>query len=312
VAERRVVEWVVRSVDGSDLSDVLSRLGAPETAVADGRVFIDDRRVEALAQQVVAGQVVRVYAARQGAREFRVLGERDGILAVDKGAELPTEPDRTTREQSLQSLVATELGLPATALHAASRLDVGVSGIVLFTRTPEAARRLVELRAAGGSRRRYVAIGAGSLHEPQGTWRVPIVVHRREQAAQTHYQVVASTSVPPAAFGSAGSGTASLLVLAPETGRLHQLRFHCSAAHIALLGDRRYGGPARLRSATGTVRDLRRIALHAFSVDVALPSGTWRVRAAPPTELVALWRELGGADCGWDTVSSAVAEVNTA
>ncbi|GAC1351214.1 MAG: RluA family pseudouridine synthase [Polyangiales bacterium] len=62
-----------------------------------------------------------------------------------------------------------------------------------------------------------------------------------------------------------------LLALAPETGRMHQLRVHCARAGIPLLGDALYGGLRHITTQTGAVRVIERVALHCASVRVDLP-----------------------------------------
>jgi 23S rRNA-/tRNA-specific pseudouridylate synthase len=84
-----------------------------------------------------------------------------------------------------------------------------------------------------------------------------------------------------------------LLALAPKTGRTHQLRVHASAHGLPLLGDRAYGGVARLTSITGSVRELARIALHAAWVELPLDEPR-RIEAPVPQALLEAWRDFSG------------------
>jgi 23S rRNA pseudouridine955/2504/2580 synthase/23S rRNA pseudouridine1911/1915/1917 synthase len=106
----------------------------------------------------------------------------------------------------------------------------------------------------------------------------------------------------------ARAGGASLLALAPITGRTHQLRVHASHAGAPLLGDRVYGGPSRLTlpngPEAGRVIPLARIALHAARVVVPAERGELSAEAPIPEELRALWSALGGDAGAWDTALS--------
>ncbi len=93
---------------------------------------------------------------------------------------------------------------------------------------------------------------------------------------------------------------AALLLLAPDTGRTHQLRVHLAAAGHPILGDSRYGGPARVPVFSGAGRlafvAAPRLALHAARLAIRHPDGerTLRLRAPFPEDLAAFWRSLTG------------------
>ena len=235
--------------------------------------------------------------------ELRILGEYRGLLFVDKPAGLQTEPDVRTKD-TLLSRLATQLGEPAARLHALSRLDTGVSGVVTLGLTADA-RRLVEgWRERGSFTRRYLALASGVLGAmPRaGAWSesngraagsLRAVAGRNAEAAHTDYALVGSSPLRDRAQPS----QVHLLALGPRTGRTHQLRVHCSAHALPLLGDRGYGGASRVTLASGAVQALDRIALHAAWVELPLPQPL-RIEAAPPPFLLGIW-----ADCGGDSAA---------
>jgi 23S rRNA pseudouridine955/2504/2580 synthase/23S rRNA pseudouridine1911/1915/1917 synthase len=116
-------------------------------------------------------------------------------------------------------------------------------------------------------------------------------VHGRDSVpARTRYAVVAVSPEGPA-----------LLAVAPETGRTHQIRVHAAHAGAPLVGDRVYGGPARVTLASGCVVAPRRIALHAARVVVPDSRGRpWVVVSEIPEELLALGLALGLGRAEWD------------
>ena len=85
----------------------------------------------------------------------------------------------------------------------------------------------------------------------------------------------------------------SLVAVAPETGRTHQIRVHLSAAGAPLLGDRAYGGISRLTTKTGKVIAVSRVALHCARVAISLPRCIITATSPVPPELAALAASLG-------------------
>lgn len=237
-----------------------------------------------------------------------VLGELGGFLFVDKPAGLQTEPD-ANHTDTLVSRVASQLGVPVTQIHALSRLDTGVSGVVTLGLTREARRLATELRDKGQFRRRYLALATGQPTDRAGAWLESIgrasgslrrVGGRHPELARTDFALIASS---PIADGG-NPRQLHLLALAPQTGRTHQLRVHAAAHGLPLLGDRAYGGLVRLTSGVGRVSSFERIALHAAWVELPLP-GPRRIAAAIPPELSDIWRAFGGDDAALANVLEA-------
>ena len=236
------------------------------------------------------------------AAELRILGEYRGLLFVDKPAGLQTEPDARTTD-TLLSRLAAQLHQPIERLHALSRLDTGVSGVVTLGLTPEARRLVQGFRDQGRFRRRYLGLATnglgafGSSGTQTGAWCESIgrasgslraVGGRHPESAHTDYAQVASASL-----ARATPSALHLLALSPRTGRTHQLRVHCAAHGLPLLGDRAYGGASRFISDCGAVTALDRIALHAAWVELPL-SAPFRIEAPTPAFLLDLWRAFAG------------------
>lgn len=237
-----------------------------------------------------------------------VLGEYRGLLFVDKPAGLQTEPD-VRHDDTLVTRIARQLALPRERIHALSRLDTGVSGVVTLGLTSEARKLVLDWRRQGLFSRRYVALATGEPTTSAGAWRESIgrgtgnlrrVGGRQPEEAESHYAVIARSSP------SAGATPQALVLLAlsPRTGRTHQLRVHAAAHGLPLLGDRAYGGSARLIAENGSVRAFERIALHAAWVELPLPEPL-RFNAEIPDELAAIWRDFGGDPAGFERARSA-------
>jgi 23S rRNA-/tRNA-specific pseudouridylate synthase len=277
---------------------VLSRAGADGDAVADGRVFIGRRRALSPEEPVAVGDEVHIAPKSQSVSGATLLLDEDGLVAADKPAAVTTIPGHGDGAESLLSMVARTLGVHPRTLHPTSRLDRGVSGVVVFARTTAAADRLAAARARGSYSRRYLAIAASAPSPTSGEWTAAIgagrdprhrgVGGRDPAAARSRYGTVAR------------AGEWALLGLEPVTGRTHQLRVHASHAGAPLLGDRSYGGPTRASLASGRVLAFERIALHAARVRVPRSDGSVVEVSSPvPDALRDWWQLAGGADVAW-------------
>lgn len=261
-------------------------------AVEDGRVFVDGSRVADASVTPRSGSSVEVYAPRTERPALRVIAQHEGLLFVDKPVGVATEPERRGTRTSLVHRIAEELGLPPEEVHALSRLDVGVSGLVLLGLTPEARKRVQMQRERGAVRRLYVAIAAGVPSSEAGLWDEAIgKAGRGPLRAATPGAQTAATAYRVTGAVRAARHSACVLALEPRTGRTHQLRVHAAHHGSPLYGDTTYGGPGRLVAANGSVAALDRVFLHAAWV--SLP-GVGRIECPLPAEFARLWSELGG------------------
>jgi tRNA pseudouridine32 synthase / 23S rRNA pseudouridine746 synthase len=284
--------WVTEARE--PLAELLARHGLFH-ALPAGRVFVDRRRVEQ-PLELAPDSVVEVFAPRPSAA-IQILCDEQGLFAVEKPAALPTEPDKSGSECVLSQL-AESAGIDQRELFAVSRLDVGVSGVLLVATSEPSRQAILHERARGTLGRRYLALACGVPEPRHGEWRdglgrgsrgKRVVDSEHGQVAHTRYRVVA-TAKPVARERS----ETSLLALSPVTGRTHQLRVH-SAAHAApLLGDRRYQGPVRMTAADGRVRAFAQVLLHAASVEWGPKGKRRRVVSEPPAAMVDTWLALEG------------------
>jgi 23S rRNA pseudouridine1911/1915/1917 synthase len=302
------IVWVVGEGDGASVEAIVERAGGDERALAEGRVFIGRRRATA-GDAARVGDEVRIVAAAperassRGAPEVRVLRVEGGLLAVDKPAGIVTIPDTHDASTSLQHVAARLAGLRPDALHATSRLDRQVSGIVIFATTPTAREYLQNARESGRYLRRYVALasaGEGFGRTAAGEWSDPIGRARdpKKRAVGGRDAVPASTRYAIASVLTISR--VALLGVEPVTGRTHQIRVHAAHAGAPLLGDRDYGGPRTLVLPSGKVVDLDRIALHCAHVRV----DGLALESPVPEVLRGWWEAAGGAADAWTTASS--------
>lgn len=280
------VAWIVS--EATTLGALLDERGE-RAALGRGGVFVDGRRVESAATPLERGARIEVYAAREVPASVDVIARADGLVFAYKPVGVASEPERRGNA-SVVTLVAESLKLDVSRVHALTRLDVGVSGVVLLGIDSASRQRVQSLREAGKLERRYVALAHATPNPAAGVWDEAIVkvsggarraVSPRGEPARTGYAVVASAT----------SG-ASLLAFRPVTGRTHQLRVHASFHGAPLLGDATYGAPKRLVLPGGRVVGLTRVYLHAAWIALG---DDLRVEAPFPSEFESTWSALGGA-----------------
>ena len=217
------------------------------------------------------------------------------LLVLNKPSGLPTtSPDG----QNCLASWARAFDRGAARMHASSRLDAEVTGLVTFARTDRAIAALIEARRKGTYMRCYLGI-AGSAPQPErGAWRWEIAKDprnaRRRVAqpegsargvqAESRYRVLCV--LPQAA----------LLGLWPQTGRTHQLRVHAAEAGAALLGDKHYAGATRVVLANGRVLRASRVMLHCARLTLpGIASPEPLVLTAPVADdMRQLFVQLGG------------------
>lgn len=276
---RELRVWQVRRDGPRTLGAVLETLGVEaDPALSEGRVWVGRVRADDPSLTLAIGDRVEVHASRADGERAWIVARAAGFVVAYKPAHLPTEPDRAGH-RSLTRQVAELIAVPG--VHAVSRLDVGVSGLVLLAESRGARQRAAGMREAGSIERRYVAIAECAPPVRKGTITTPV----DGRSAETHFTLVATAG--PHRHPGGGLVSPALLSLDPVTGRKHQLRHHFRP----LLGDRAYGGARRVTRADGGVIDVPRIMLHAARL--VLSGQT--LRAPVASDMVEVWCALGGA-----------------
>jgi 23S rRNA pseudouridine955/2504/2580 synthase len=200
-----------------------------------------------------------------------VIHEDAAVLAFDKPSGLPVQtrnPDDRTLDR-LMAAFAKSNGKRPRLVH---RLDAQTSGVIVAARTQPAAAALSAAFASRDVAKTYLALVTGPAFDvTEGEIDTSLARYRQKpelelmraarpgddaQSALTRWRVLAS------------AGTTHLMQLAPQTGRMHQLRVHLSIIGRPILGDPYYGGQTTLRG-----QPIPRLMLHAWKLDLPHPSG---------------------------------------
>jgi 23S rRNA pseudouridine955/2504/2580 synthase len=225
--------------------------------------------------------------ARPASPTFGVLHEDPDLLAVDKPAGLAAHPGTGITGATLVEMARAHLRVPEDLPPGeyrpspAHRLDRDTSGIILVAKTRKAMVRLGEIFTAGDEvRKTYLALVKGKLPREAGTIDQPLSEHEQTarskaargvnmQEAVTRWKVLSSNK------------DASLLAVTIETGRTHQIRRHLQAIGHPVAGDTRHGDFPFNRVAKARW-GLRRMALHAWRLELPHPTTGARIRLEAP------------------------------
>lgn len=186
-----------------------------------------------------------------------ILYEDDYLLVLHKPPYQLVHPTGRTTSGTLANYLAYYLqkqGIVST-IRPVHRLDRDTSGCVIFAKDSHSQFILEQQLKDRTLKRTYWALVKGTVTPPSATINAPIGPHpnlpnqrsitEKGEPAITHYRTLDSFS------------DSSLLELALDTGRTHQIRVHLAHIGHPIIGDGMYG----VRSSI-----IRRQALHASSV----------------------------------------------
>lgn len=208
----------------------------------------------------------------------RILHLGPEVMVLDKPAGLPV---------SARGGESLEAWLPALRLgkkrdpQPAHRLDQDTAGCLVLGRTAPMLARINGLFADRRVAKTYWAVVRGGPAAEAGVIDAPLL---KVSSAAKGWRMVVDAKGDPArtAWRVLGRGDGiTLLEMAPETGRTHQLRVHCAHLGCPILGDAMYGGGPG--------------SLHLLARAIALPlEPALRVEAPVPAHMRAAVARCGG------------------
>lgn len=284
--ERKVVS-VPEGLAGERVDVAVSRLlGLSRSRVgdllADGLVELDGEvpqkstRVEPgmlLEATIPAPRVATVVA--ETVAGMHIVFQDDDIVVVDKPVGVAAHPSVGWDGPTVVGHLAgagvriSTSGAPERQ-GIVQRLDVGTSGLMTIAKSEHAYTVLKQAFRDRAVDKTYHALVQGHPDPHTGTIDAPIARHPKHdfkftvradgRPSITHYDTLEAHRF------------ASLLTIALETGRTHQIRVHMSALHHPCVGDLQYGADPTLAERVG----LERQWLHAVRLGFDHPrTGEW-------------------------------------
>lgn len=201
--------------------------------------------------------------------DLNIVFEDDSLLVVDKPAGMVVHPGAGNYHGTLvhAALAHTKLANVGAPLRPGivHRLDKGTSGLMVAAKTDQAYMSLVEQIKERQVSRKYLTLVRGAFGEVEGRIEAPI----RRSAKDRKIMTVGASGGREAVTNFHVLETApgySLVEVALETGRTHQIRVHFKYINHPVIGDPVYG-----TAGSGRPVGLTRQFLHAYRLEFYHP-----------------------------------------
>jgi 23S rRNA pseudouridine955/2504/2580 synthase len=210
----------------------------------------------------------------------RILYEDEDLLIINKPSGMSVHVGSTVRMGVIEAM--RHMYPKLVHLELAHRLDSETSGCLILAKKRRVLRELHELMRAGEITKLYWTL-------TQGKWKksellVDLPLHKHYEDGGKHVvKVDQKGKSAMTAFRSLKIfKQAALMEAKLFTGRTHQIRVHAQSQGHPIAGDDRYGD-SEFNKFTRE-RGLKRMFLHARSIDFILPSGTQRITVVAPLD----------------------------
>lgn len=219
--------------------------------------------------------------------KINILYEDTDLIVCIKPAGVPTQ-SREIRTPDMETLLKTHLRKNSDSkqipyLGVIHRLDQPVEGLLVFAKTPAAARNLNTQLTTSGFGKYYRALLSHIPNKAEGTLEHYLVRDGRTNTssvctadtegakkAKLHYKIVHTI------------GEQAVVEIELDTGRHHQIRVQMSAIGCPIVGDTKYGATNTDRPISR--RESRRIELYACRLTFVHPTTKKRMCFELPKE----------------------------
>jgi len=208
--------------------------------------------------------------------ELPVIYENDNVMVVNKPEGVLTHSKGAVNEEAtVASFIKPKLSSEFADNNRGGivhRLDRATSGVLITAKNPETVSYLQKQFSNRKVKKHYTAIVDGELEQAEALIDVPIQRNPKKpqtfrassggKPARTHYKLIKTITKD--------GKTYSLVELAPETGRTHQIRVHMAYLGHPVTGDRVYGAGGQ-----------EHLYLHSTKLEITMPEGQRKVFEAP-------------------------------
>jgi len=257
-----VSHWRVEPAEaGQKLLQFLARRferGLPTSAlqrwIRTGQVRIDGARAKPNTR-LKPGQQIRIpphdvdprHIPAQSASELSVLYEAEDFLLLDKPAGLPTHPG-SGHADSVATRLRARFAACSWLPTPAHRLDRHTSGLLVVAKSYARLRELHAMWRSGQVCKAYLTWVQGRAPWQETTRITDLAAKRRvgdlEKMVVGQGKQLISHVRAVASLEKTSQANSSLVLIAPLTGRTHQIRVQLASRGYPLLGDKKYGGPS--------------------------------------------------------------------
>lgn len=210
----------------------------------------------------------------------RILYEDEHFLIINKPSGISVHAGSTVRIGVIEAMRYLYPHTPH--LELAHRLDAETSGCLVLAKKKRILRELHELLRQGQVVKIYWALTKGQWKETE--LKVDLPLHKNyhgdgKHVVAVHHEGKSSLTVfHPLKIGK----QASLVEVKLYTGRTHQIRVHAAHQGHPVAGDDRYGDTEFNKWARQ--QGLKRMFLHAHSIDFTLPSLNQHIKVIAPLD----------------------------
>ncbi len=172
-------------------------------------------------------------------RMLEIVYQDEYLVAINKphGLLVHRSPIAADASEFAIQLLRDQINQKVFPVH---RLDRKTSGVLLFALNEEVNRIMQEAFMNKKVDKTYLALVRGFTDET-GTIDYELTNDDgKTQDAITHYKTIETFDIP-VPFGKQLSSRYSLVEVAPETGRMHQIRKHFAHIFHPIIGDRPHG-----------------------------------------------------------------------
>ena len=275
-AHTQLIPFLTARLQGWSRSTIKQRLKS-------GCVYVNGEQVTRHDHDLVAGDRVDVEASARGASSMRsqldILYKDRDLIAINKPAGLLSVSSHKDKEPHAVGVLRGQLSRrnKPIKLWPVHRIDRDTSGVLLFATSRE--MREAVMKGWKAAEKTYLAIVEGCPKPAEGTIDQPLRLdpeiyqmhvgpHAKARRAVTHFTTERHV------------GQRTLLRVALETGRQHQIRAHLVWLGHPVVGDQRYGTAGA------------RMGLHALRLSITKPGSNkpLEFEAPTPADFLALLR----------------------
>lgn len=219
--------------------------------------------------------------------ELEVLYEDNHLIVINKRASEIVQGDKTGDEplvEKVREYIRLKYNKPGNVFCGlVHRLDRPTSGVLIFARTSKALERMNKLFAENHPEKTYWAVVESAPAQKSTMLKHYLVRNEKQNKSYAHTTAVRNSKEARLRYRElAASDRYTLLEVALETGRHHQIRAQLATIGCCIKGDLKYG--AKRSNPDGSIH------LHARSIRFKHPTKEEEISVTAPVPDENLWQ----------------------